>query len=85
MRKKKVLVHGTPDTLKKFFADAISHDYEVVAILNEGLEKISITHAGKELEVIPSQNLPRFISYLADAVIITDSGAKEPFINFFHK
>ena len=46
MRKKKVLVHGTPDSLKKFFADAISHDYEVVALLNEGFEKVSIVLGG---------------------------------------
>ena len=85
MRKKKVLVHGTPDSLKKFFADAISHDYEVVALLNEGFEKVSIVLGGgyKELEVIPSQSLPKFISSIIDAIIITDNDDKNSVRNFF--
>ena len=85
MKKKKVLVHGTPDSLKKFFADAISFDYEVAAILSESFDKISIVRGGKELEVIPSQSMPKFIQRIIDAVIITDSNAREAVINFFLK
>lgn len=85
MKKKKVLVHGTPDTLKKFFSDAISFDYEVAAVLSESFDKISIVRGGKELEVIPSQSLPKFTPRIIDAVIITDSNAKDAVINFFLK
>ena len=85
MKKKKVLVHGTPDSLKKFFADAISFDYEVAAILSESFEKISIMQGDKELEVIPSQNLPKFVQHTIDAVIITDNVERESVINFFLK
>lgn len=85
MKKKKVLVHGTPDSLKKFFSDAISFDYEVAAILSESFEKISIVRGGKELEIIPSQSLPKFMPRLVDAVIITDNAAKDAVINFFLK
>ena len=85
MKKKKVLVHGTPDSLKKFFADAISFDYEVAAILSESFEKISIVRGGKELEVIPSQSLPKFIQRIIEAVIITDSNARDAVVNFFLK
>ena len=85
MKKKKILVHGTPDSLKKFFADAISFDYEVAAILSESFDKISIVRGGKELEVIPSQSLPKFIQRIIDAVIITDSDAKDAVTKFFLK
>ncbi|MBQ6130991.1 MAG: hypothetical protein IJL12_01435 [Selenomonadaceae bacterium] len=85
MKKKKVLVHGTPDSLKKFFSDAISFDYEVAAILSESFEKISIVRGGKELEVIPSQSLPKFIQRIIEAVIITDSNARDAVVNFFLK
>lgn len=85
MKKKKVLVHGTPDSLKKFFADAISFDYEVAAILSESFDKISIVRGGKELEVIPSQSMPKFIQRIIDAVIITDSNTKDVVTKFFLK
>ena len=71
--KKKALVHGTPESLKIFFADAMSNDYQIVAILSESLEKISVTRNNKELEVFTSQNLPNFICDVIDAIIITDS------------
>lgn len=83
MRKKKVLVHGTRDSVKLFFQDAISRDYEILAILNEQLEGISITHDGKELEVLPAQNLPKFVENVIDAIIITDTDNKESIATFF--
>ena len=83
MRKKKVLVHGTPDSLQKFFADAVSYDYEVVAILSE--EKISVELDDKELDVIAPQSLPAFVYGLVDAIIITDAMASNSFVKFFLK
>ena len=85
MKKKKVLVHGTPDSLKKFFADAISFDYEVAAILSESFDKVSIVRGGKELDILPSQSLPKFVQRIIDAVIITDSNARDAVVNFFLK
>ena len=86
MRKKRVLVHGTADSLKKFFADALSFDYEIVAILSESFEKISIVRGGKDLEVFPSQSLPKIVFRFVDAIIITDvTGAKESVVRFFIK
>ncbi|MBR2774964.1 MAG: hypothetical protein IKD73_08280 [Selenomonadaceae bacterium] len=85
MKKKKVLVHGTPDSLQKFFADAVSFDYEVAAILSESFDKVSIVRGGKELDILPSQSLPKFVQRIIDAVIITDSDAKDSVINFFLK
>ena len=35
MHKKKVLVCGTPESLQKFFADAVAHEFEVVAAFTE--------------------------------------------------
>ena len=77
MRKKKVLVQGTAESLQKFFADAVSRDFETVALVSE--ENIS-----SEIEVIAPQNLPKFIPNVVDAVILTDSTEKNVDINFFH-
>ncbi|MBQ3434184.1 MAG: hypothetical protein IJG24_03960, partial [Selenomonadaceae bacterium] len=85
MKKKKVLVHGTPDSLKKFFSDAISFDYEVAAILSESFDKVSIVRGGKELDILPSQSLPKFVQRIIEAVIITDSNARDAVVNFFLK
>lgn len=92
MRKKKVLVYGTSDSVNKFFADAASRDYEIVALLSE--ERLSIQEiivallSEKRLfiqgvEVFVLENLPNSIHNLVDAVIITDYAEKEPLINFF--
>lgn len=78
MRKKKVLVHGTLDSLQKFFADAISRDYEIVALLSDEPEKISV--AG--LQVLKPQNLPAFVGKLVDGIIFTgeDKSAADIFL-----
>lgn len=86
MRRKKVLVHGTLASLNNFFSDAVSRDFEVVALLSEELEKISIMRDDKELEVFASQSLPSFNYKFVDAIIITDDADKrEPLINFFRE
>lgn len=86
MRKKRVLVHGTADNLKKFFVDALSFDYKVVAILSESFEKISIVRGGKDLEVFPSQSISDIVLRFIDAIIITDAtGARESVVRFFIK
>ncbi|MBR4641959.1 MAG: hypothetical protein IKO74_04455 [Selenomonadaceae bacterium] len=64
MKKKKVLVHGTQNSLQKFFSDAVSRDFEIVAALSD--EKISIN-----LEVLAPQNLPKFIYKMIDGIIFT--------------
>lgn len=76
MKKKKVLVHGTTESLHKFFADAVSRDYEVVALLSE--ENIS-----SDLEVFSPQNLPKVIHKLIDGIILTN--ATGAFVKFFLK
>ena len=65
MRKKKVLVHGTLESLQKFFSDAVSHDYEIVAILSK--KKFSI----QGFEIFTPRDVPRFVYKLVDAVIFT--------------
>lgn len=85
MRKKKVLIHGTSDSVKKFLADAVSWEYDIIAVLSEELEKISISRNNTELEVIPTQSLPNVISKLVDAVILTSAETKEAAVNFFLK
>ena len=83
MRKKKILVHGTLNSLQKFFADAVSNDYEIVAILSE--ENISVEEDDKALEVLSPQALPKFIYRLIDAIIITDGFANKNIIEYFLK
>ena len=81
MRKKKVLVQGTLDSLQKFFADAVSNDYEVVAILSE--EDISVEDDDEPLEVLSPRSLPKFIYKLIDGIIFT--AAKGAVVKFFIK
>lgn len=81
MRKKKVLVQGTTNSLQEFFTDAVSYDYEVVAILSN--ERISIELDEEELEVFTPQSLPKFVYGLIDGIIFTDIAANEDAIKFF--
>ena len=76
MIRKKILVHGTADSLQKFFADAVSRDYEFVAILSDAPEKISVA----KLEVFAPKNLPAFVLNLVDAIIFT---ADKSSVEFF--
>lgn len=76
MRKKKVLLHGTPDSLQKFFADAVSRDFEIAAILSDEPEKISV-----KLDVLKPQSLSKFVYNLVDGIIFTgDKAAADYFI-----
>ena len=72
MKKKKVLVHGTADNLKKFFADAVSRDFEVVVLLSPRPKKISIKRDGKQLEAVTPKNFPKVAYSLIDGIIFTD-------------
>ena len=69
MIRKKVLVHGTADSLQKFFADATSRNFEVVAILSD--EHIAVELDGKDLDVFAPQNVPAFVLELVDGIIFT--------------
>lgn len=83
MRKKKVLVHGTPDSLQKFFSDAVSYDYDVVAVLSA--ENFSIELDDKELEVFAPQALPKLVYSLVDGIIITDAVTNSGLVKTFLK
>lgn len=79
LRKQKILVHGTPDSLQQFFSDAVSRDYEIVAILSDEPEKISVA----KLEVLAPKNLPAFVYRTIDAIIFT--GKDKSSADFFLK
>lgn len=79
MRRKKILVHGTFDSLKKFFADAISRDFEILAILSDEPEKIPAV----KFDVLAPKNLPAFVYKLIDGIIFT-AADKSP-VEFFRK
>ena len=64
MRKKKVLIHGTADSLQKFFADAVSRDFEIVALLGDKPENFPVN-------VFAPQALPSFVYNLVDGIIFT--------------
>ena len=69
------MVHGTSDSLQKFFSDAVSRDYDVVAILSDEPEKIS----GANLDVFSPKNLPAFVYKLIDGIILTGDKAVKDF------
>ena len=83
MRKKKVLVYGTFESLQKFFADAVSHDYEIVAILSD--EDISAEDDGEPLEVLSPQSLPKFNYKLIDGIVITNALTDKKIVKDFLK
>ena len=65
MRKKKVLVHGTLDSLHAFSNDAACRDFEIVALLSED-------NVSSALEVFTPQALPKSLYKLIDGIIFTD-------------
>jgi len=76
LRKKKVLFYGTPDTLKKFLADAVNHEFEIVALLNDNLQNFF-----SRLEVFTPQTLPQFAYEIVDGIILADNAKSSA--NFF--
>ena len=77
MKRKKILVHGTLESLQNFFSDAVSRDFDVVGILSDEPEKISIAN----LEVLATKNLPVFVQKTIDAIIFT--GADKSSADYF--
>ena len=77
MRRKKVLVHGTRESLQKFFSDAESREFEILGIVSD--DKISV----QGLEVLSPQSLPQFVLKLVDGIIFT--GEDKSVANFFLK
>ncbi len=75
MKKKKILIHGTADSLQQFFADKVSNDFEIVALLSE--ENIF-----GNFEVVTPQNLPKFVYKMIDGIIFTDANTNAPIIDF---
>ncbi len=66
MHKKKILVYGTPDSLQRFFSDAVSRDFEVVALLGTEPEKFPV-------KVFAPQALPDFVFDLIDGIVFTNN------------
>ena len=81
MRKKKILVHGTPDSLQKFLADSGSRDFEITTALSARPKKISVMYNGKPLDAITPKNLPAFNYRLIDGIIFT--GKNKSAADFF--
>ena len=77
MRKKKVLLHGTAQSLQNFFADAVSRDFEILGIIGD--DKISV----RGLEVFTPQNFPKVLLRLVDGIISTDAAAHQELTKFF--
>ena len=83
MRKKKILVHGTPDSLQRFFSDAVSRDFDIVAILSE--ENISVELDDEKIDVIAPQALSKFVYGLIDGIVITDAFTSKGLVKVFLK
>ncbi len=74
--RRKVLVHGTANTLQKFFSDAACREFEIFGVVSD--DKISV----RGLEVISPQSLPQFVLKLVDGIIFTaeDKAAAKFFV-----
>ena len=83
MRKKKVLVHGTAESLEKFSADAVNNDFDIVAILSD--DEISVEVDDEEVEILSTQNLPKTFYKLVDGIIMTDAIENKKLVKFFLK
>ena len=70
MKQKKVLVHGTDESLKEFFAEKLSKiKYNCLATLNDSNKN----------------NLPSFVYQLIDGVVLTNKPTRTADIEYFKK
>ena len=83
--KKKILVHGTADSLQKFFSDAVAEDFNIVAVLSDTPEEISVEDDGRPVEVFSPENLPKFVLNLVDGIIFTAANQNSDAAKFFLK
>lgn len=76
---KKVLVHGTKESLSKFFSEKLTaKKYDCLAILTDE-EKID----NSPVEIFKPENLPNFVYGLIDAVVLTDKNTRQKDIAYF--
>ena len=76
---KKVLVHGSNESLGKFFSEKLSKKkYDCVAILTDD-EKVK----NPSVEIIKPDNLPKFVYSLIDAIVLTDKNTRSRDIEYF--
>lgn len=84
MRKKRVLIYGTPEKFMRFFARRFIQGYEIVGVLGEEeIEGFSFYRDGKSLNVFTPQNVPDIVLELADGIIFLDCETKNSAVNFF--
>lgn len=81
--RKKILVHGTADSLQKFFSDAVSRDFDVVGILSDSPEKISVEDDGNAVEIFSPESLPKLALTLVDGIIFTAANINADAVKFF--
>lgn len=76
---KNVLVHGSEESLNKFFSEKLSKKkYNCLAILTDE-EKVK----NSSVEIIKPDNLPKFVYSLIDAVVLTDKSTRQRDIDYF--
>ena len=89
MIKKKVLVHGSPKSLREFFSSPFSVEFAPLAIVTD--EPINVALAlnpargGLSPEIFAVENLPRFAMQFIDGIVLTDSENRNENINRFAK
>ena len=84
MKKKKVLVHGSLNSLQEFFNSPFNRTYEVEAVIAEnGVTTPILTGGGQQIEVLTPENLPKFIYKFVDGVILTDRQNFQDALNNF--
>ncbi len=70
-------------TACRSFSDAVSRDFEVVAVLSD--EKISVELDDEEIDVIAPQALSKFVYGLIDGIVITDAFTSKGLVKVFLK
>lgn len=84
MKKKKVLVHGSIESLKEFLQSPFNADYEPLALVSEEFENVDIdSQNGGGYEYLAPSKLNKFTYELIDGVLITDEKTRQTAINYF--
>ena len=89
MIKKKVLVQGSLQSLQEFFNSKLSVEFEPLAILTDGISKLTLSASrqggGTQPEIFTLETLPRLVFRFIDGIVLTDSSTRAENINSLTK
>mgnify|MGYP002621725616 CR=1 FL=1 len=85
MKQKKVLVHGSIESLKEFLQSPFNAEYYALALVSEDFEGIDIDsqNGGGQWEFLTPSKLNKFAYELIDGIVLTDEQNRYTALNYF--